>query len=217
MRWPKPSAPRCAARPTCLGQEADRQGFGGCRSERHSAIAGGVGRGGIGLLLSARCRHDSDRQGVFRFRSRPSMKATWCRCSSRPMPRTWRRGLQHMAPQDVLEIAAGTGAVTAELLKRLPRGRHHHRDRPQPGDARCGRRASSPTRRDPIRRACDAQQLALRDESFDAVVCQFGAMFFPDKLDGLSRGAARAARRRASISLSVWDDLDSNPFAGGGA
>ena len=39
----------------------------------------------------------------------------------------------------------------------------------------------------------DALALPFPDRSFDVVACQFGAMFFPDKVDGLPRGAARFA------------------------
>ena len=42
----------------------------------------------------------------------------------------------------------------------------------------------------------DALALPFPDRSFDVVACQFGAMFFPDKVDRLPRGAARLAAGR---------------------
>ena len=84
-------------------------------------------------------------------------------------------GLRHGR---VLETAAGTGVFTRALVAALP-GRVSRRDRPQSADARpCGG-PSSLSR--VIWRQADAHHLPFSDREFDAVVCQFGAMFFPDK------------------------------------
>ena len=57
----------------------------------------------------------------------------------------------------------------------------------------------------------DAVELPFEDASFDAVVSQFGLMFFPDKLQAL-REARRVLRPGGRLLLSVWGDLPSNPF-----
>lgn len=114
------------------------------------------------------------------------------------------------APADVLEIAAGTGAVTAELLAQLPGGTvitatDLNQAMLDVAAAKLGDRR--------IRmRSCNAQELPFDDRSFDAVICQFGAMFFPDKLTAY-REARRVLRPGGTYFLSVWDDLESNPFA----
>jgi SAM-dependent methyltransferase len=57
----------------------------------------------------------------------------------------------------------------------------------------------------------DGTALPFPDETFDAVVCQFGIMFFPDKVKGLSE-AYRVLTRGGSYLFSVWDDLKVNPL-----
>jgi SAM-dependent methyltransferase len=55
----------------------------------------------------------------------------------------------------------------------------------------------------------DATALPFPDAAFDAVVCQFGIMFFPDKLRGL-REAARVLRPGGALLFNVWDSLEHN-------
>jgi ubiquinone/menaquinone biosynthesis C-methylase UbiE len=56
----------------------------------------------------------------------------------------------------------------------------------------------------------DALDLPFEDGSFDAVVCQFGVMFFPDKA-ACAREAARALKPGGAYTFNVWDSLDRNP------
>lgn len=114
------------------------------------------------------------------------------------------------SPHDVLEIAAGTGAVTAELLAHLPR--EATITATDLNQAMLDVAAAKISDRRVRMRSCDAQNLPFPDASFDAVVCQFGAMFFPDKLTAY-REARRVLRKDGTYFLSVWDDLESNPFA----
>ena len=113
------------------------------------------------------------------------------------------------APAAVLEVAAGTGAVTAELLRQLPKETTITATDLNPGMLDVAAAKLSDRR---LRfRSCDALDLPFEDQSFDAVVCQFGAMFFPDKLTAY-REAHRVLRKDGSYFLSVWDTLDSSPF-----
>lgn len=112
--------------------------------------------------------------------------------------------------RDLLEIAAGTGAVTAELLRQLPGANSIIAT-----DLNQAMLDVAATKLGDSRlqfRSCDAQNLPFADASFDAVVCQFGAMFFPDRLAAY-REARRVLREGGTYFLSVWDDLESNPFA----
>src|SRR5207244_2211712 len=61
-------------------------------------------------------------------------------------------------------------------------------------------------------RACDAMELPFADASFDAVVCQFGAMFFPDKTRAFAE-ARRVLRPRGVLMFNVWDRIEDNEFA----
>ena len=42
---------------------------------------------------------------------------------------------------------------------------------------------------------CDATSLPFPHASFDAVICQFGVMFFPDRPMAFAQGRSRAAQR----------------------
>jgi SAM-dependent methyltransferase len=61
-------------------------------------------------------------------------------------------------------------------------------------------------------RQADAMQLPFEDGSFDAVVCQFGAMFFPDKSKAFSE-ARRVLRAGGVLLFNVWDRIEENEFA----
>ncbi len=58
----------------------------------------------------------------------------------------------------------------------------------------------------------DAMQLPFPDGAFDAVVCQFGVMFFPEKSKAFSE-ARRVLRRGGVFIFNVWDSIKENEFA----
>jgi len=58
----------------------------------------------------------------------------------------------------------------------------------------------------------DAQALPFPDASFDAVVCQFGVMFFPDK-EKAYREARRVLTPGGHFIFNVWDKIEYNEFA----
>jgi SAM-dependent methyltransferase len=60
-------------------------------------------------------------------------------------------------------------------------------------------------------RQADALALPFEDESFDAVVCQFGVMFFPDKIQGY-REARRVLKAGGRFFFNVWDKISENEF-----
>ncbi len=113
-------------------------------------------------------------------------------------------------PDRVLEIAAGTGAVTRQLAKALPSNvAIVATDLNQP---MLDHAASRGTVRDVEWRTADAMQLPFANESFDVVVCQFGVMFFPDKPKAFSE-ARRVLRPGGLFVFNVWDRIDQNEFA----
>jgi SAM-dependent methyltransferase len=120
------------------------------------------------------------------------------------------RRLAARRPARVLEIAAGTGVVTRALATALPSSVDIvATDLNQP----MLDRASLVGTCRPIEwRQADAMALPFGDGSFDAVVCQFGAMFFPDK----PRAFAQARRVLVSggvLLFNVWDRIEENEFA----
>jgi SAM-dependent methyltransferase len=54
--------------------------------------------------------------------------------------------------------------------------------------------------------------LPFADGSFDVVVCQFGAMFFPDRVRAYAE-LGRVLRPGGSLLFNVWDDIEHNEFA----
>src|SRR5262249_18288011 len=61
-------------------------------------------------------------------------------------------------------------------------------------------------------RQADALALPFEDRSFDVVACQFGAMFFPDKVQGYKE-ARRVLKPGGHFFLNVWDAIEENDFA----
>jgi ubiquinone/menaquinone biosynthesis C-methylase UbiE len=113
-------------------------------------------------------------------------------------------------PARVLEIAAGTGVVTRRLAGTLPPSSSivaTDLNRPM-----LDRAAAVGTARPVEWRQADAMQLPFADESFDAVVCQFGVMFFPDKAKAFSE-VRRVLRPGGFFMFNAWDRIDQNEFA----
>ena len=119
--------------------------------------------------------------------------------------------LMRMEPKRVLETAAGTGILTRQLAMQLPDSARivatdlnqamlDHAAASQTGDSRI------------TWQQADALALPFLDDSFDAVVCQFGAMFFPDKVQGY-REASRVLKPGGSFVFNVWDRIAENEFA----
>ena len=110
----------------------------------------------------------------------------------------------------VLEIAAGTGVVTRTLACVLPtRVSIVATDLNQP---MLDYASAHGTRRPVEWRQADAMQLPFADGAFDAVVCQFGVMFFPDKSKAFSE-ALRVLRPGGHFIFNVWDRIEENEFA----
>jgi ubiquinone/menaquinone biosynthesis C-methylase UbiE len=120
------------------------------------------------------------------------------------------RRVAALNPQDVLEIAAGTGAVTRALASSLPAGTSiTATDLNQP---MLDRAAAVGTQRPVQWKQADAMNLPFDDESFDVVVCQFGVMFFPDRPHAYAE-ARRVLRPGGTFIFNAWDRIEENEFA----
>src|SRR5262249_42916265 len=119
--------------------------------------------------------------------------------------------LAETKPQDVLETAAGTGVLTRAIASRIPvHARLVATDLNQPMLDHARTRLSHDGRVE--WRQADALALPFADRTFDAVACQFGVMFFPDKLQGYKE-ARRVLRPGGHFFFSVWDRISENEFA----
>ena len=110
----------------------------------------------------------------------------------------------------VLELAAGTGVLTRELAARLPRDADLVATDLNPAMLEEARRIGTPR---PVQwRQADAMQLPFDDAEFDLVACQFGVMFFPDRVAALGE-ARRVSRPGGALLFSTWDRIEDNVFA----
>jgi len=114
-------------------------------------------------------------------------------------------------PRNVLETAAGTGVLTRALASRLAADARitatdlnqpmlNYAMTRQPGDKRIDWKQA------------DALALPFEDQSFDAVACEFGVMFFPDKVKGYKE-ARRVLKPGGRLLFNVWDKISENDFA----
>lgn len=110
----------------------------------------------------------------------------------------------------MLELAAGTGVLTRELCRVLPEATALlATDLNQPMLDHAAARGTS---RAVEWRQADAMRLPFPDESFDAVVCQFGVMFFPDKQRSFAE-SRRVLNAGGIYIFNVWDRIEDNEFA----
>jgi len=110
----------------------------------------------------------------------------------------------------VLEIAAGTGVVTRALASALPESAHIVAT--DLNQAMLDQARAVGTKRAVEWRQADAMQLPFPDATFDAVTCQFGVMFFPEKPLAFAE-ARRVLRPGGAFIFNVWDRIEENEFA----
>jgi ubiquinone/menaquinone biosynthesis C-methylase UbiE len=114
-------------------------------------------------------------------------------------------------PDAVLEIASGSGVVTRAVAPVLQPGvRHVVSDLNPPMLDRAAAMQPLPTLIEWL--PADAIDLPLEDDSFDLVLCQFGCMFFPDRITSY-REARRVLKPGGSFVFNMWDRIEENDFA----
>ena len=115
-----------------------------------------------------------------------------------------------ISPSRVLEIACGTGVVTRALDEALDDDATIVAT--DLNAAMIEEARSQGTRREVEWRTADAMTLPFPDASFDCVVCQFGAMFFPGKAHAFAE-ARRVLSPGGVYLFNVWDRIEDNDFA----
>lgn len=124
----------------------------------------------------------------------------------RPYAEEVARRAQAFAPGHVLETAAGTGIATETLHHSLSDANILATDLNPPMLEIAARRVRS----DKVNfETADAQNLRFADSTFDLVVCQFGVMFFPDKVRANAE-ARRVLRGGGHYLLVIWNSVEHN-------
>src|SRR5438132_1761728 len=107
----------------------------------------------------------------------------------------------------ILEIACGTGQVTRLLRERFPDAKIIATDL-NPGMLELAKKIVKPE--DKIEwLAADAQELPFGENTFDAVICQFGLMFVPNKQKAVNE-AYRVLKPDARFIFNTWDRIEKN-------
>ena len=91
--------------------------------------------------------------------------------------------LVKLNPASVLETAAGTGRVTAHLGNKLSTATKIFATDLNPDMLEVAKKKV--TGKNITWQQADAMDLPFKENNFDTVVCQFGIMFYPDKLKGM--------------------------------
>lgn len=113
-------------------------------------------------------------------------------------------------PGRVLEIAAGTGVATRAMATALPEGVSIVAT--DLNQAMLDQASARGTVRPVEWRQADAMALPFADGTFDALVCQFGVMFFPEK--GRAYAEVRRVLRPGGLFVfNVWDRIEENELA----
>ena len=110
----------------------------------------------------------------------------------------------------ILEIAAGTGVVTRALATIANDGMSIVAT--DLNQAMLNQAAAVGTVRPVKWQQADAMALPFPEGDFDVVVCQCGAMFFPDKAKAYSE-ARRVLKPGGVFVFNVWDRISENEFA----
>jgi SAM-dependent methyltransferase len=110
-------------------------------------------------------------------------------------------------PQRVLEVAAGSGVLTRSLCAAMPTTEIVATDLNR-AMVDVGATLAPAARWE----QADAMSLPFEDGRFDVVACQFGVMFFPDRVAGL-REMARVVAAHGTVLFSVWDAVARHDFA----
>ena len=111
----------------------------------------------------------------------------------------------------VLEIACGTGIVTRRLRESL--GKSATLVATDLNEAMVSYARDAVPAPGIDWQQADAQALVFDDGAFDVLVCQFGFMFLPDKVQGF-REARRVLASGGVLLANVWHSLEANPVAG---
>lgn len=111
-----------------------------------------------------------------------------------------------LRPGRVLELAAGTGVLTRNLVRLLPEAVIVATDLNE-AMVSLGQQLVPQAQWQPV----DAMSLPFDDAEFDVVVCQFGVMFLPDRVEAY-RGMRRVLRSAGALLFNAWGKVEEHTY-----
>ncbi|MER5301850.1 class I SAM-dependent methyltransferase [Streptomyces lasiicapitis] len=111
-----------------------------------------------------------------------------------------------LQPRRILELAAGTGVLTSSLLAAAPSAAVTATDLNEAMVAFGASRVPGA-----VWRKAAAQRLPFPDGGFDLVVCQFGVMFFPDRVAAFTE-VRRVLAPGGRFLFNTWGPLSTHGF-----
>jgi ubiquinone/menaquinone biosynthesis C-methylase UbiE len=121
------------------------------------------------------------------------------------------RRARSLDPREVLEVAAGSGVVSRAVAAVLDASATYVVTDLSPLMLKRAESMEVDQGRI-VWRPADAMDLPFNDDSFDLVLCQFGAMFFPDRVRAYKE-ARRVLRGDGAFVFNMWDRIEENDFA----
>jgi ubiquinone/menaquinone biosynthesis C-methylase UbiE len=114
-----------------------------------------------------------------------------------------------LQPATILELACGTGRVTKYLRSASSAGATLTATDLNPAMLEVAKRHASA---DNVSwGVVDAGALPYEADSYDAIVCQFGIMFVPDRVQAYAE-ARRVLKPGGTLLISSWDAIEYNPI-----
>jgi ubiquinone/menaquinone biosynthesis C-methylase UbiE len=122
------------------------------------------------------------------------------------------RELRLRPDSEVLDVAAGTGEPGLNVAAQVREGSVVLTDISAGMLRVAEEKAAARNLKNVDFEVCDAAALPFRDNTFDAVYCRFGLMFFP-VMSAAMREMARTAKPGARVGAVVWGRAAQNPWA----
>ncbi len=122
--------------------------------------------------------------------------------------------IDHLAPEGaerVLDIAAGTGEPGLRIAQLIPQGKVVVTDLAESMLQVAVEKAARLGLGNVEFKEADANALPFADNSFDAVSCRLGYMFFPD-VEQAAREMSRVLKPGGRIATTVWAEPEKNAF-----
>ncbi len=127
----------------------------------------------------------------------------------RPMGNEIIASIHPSGEQLVLDIAAGTGEPGLTIASMLEGGKVVITDLAEDMLVIAREKAATRGINNIETKACDVCELPFPDDSFDAISCRFGFMFFPD-MQLAANEMARVLKPGGRIATSVWNVPEKN-------